>query len=348
MSRIRHPRGMRTLRLDARAMVGILAVAMIWMAAWSALQLWSSASLESRSTVAIAATIDATLTASLALYLIAVRSGRLPRWTIGVTISAGLVFARFCLGGAQIGMVASTLELGTFALVIWRGRRALRSWRAERARGARTLDALTTTFLATGLPATFSAVLATELTVFASVLGWWRRVRPSPSLFTVHRVNGWFLYAGVIGFLAIVETAVVHVALSAYASVTLAWVVTTVSIYGVLWILGDAVALRHGGVIVDGRGIELRIGVRWRGQIAWAKVESVELGSADDALNLSIMGANMIVRLRDPVTLLGLFGRKRTASTLGLSIDDPAAMLARCAHYCAAQPPSTFHAAPRT
>jgi hypothetical protein len=328
---------MTTSRLDARAVLGLLAVATIWTAAWGAMQLAATAPGTGRSVIAVAAAIDASLTASLALYLIAVRKGRLPRWTVKVTVAAGLAFTRLVLGTtpdvARIAAAAaSTIEIGLMVLLVWRGRRALRVWRAARAADATFVDALSDAFAAAGFPARLASVVATEVALLHAVAGGWRRPARSPAMFTVHRANGWPIYAGVIVFLTLVETAAVHIALAAYASPTAAWVVTIASLYTAVWILGDALALRHGGVVVGERGLELRIGVRWRGTVAWSNVEAIERGVAPaGALDVSILGGNIVLRLREPVTVRGLFGRRRAARVLSLSIDEPDGLLAAVA-----------------
>jgi hypothetical protein len=166
------------------------------------------------------------------------------------------------------------------------------------------------------------------------VVAGWRTPARSAAIFTVHRNAGWSLYAGVLMFLTLVETAAVHVALATYASTTVAWVVTALSVYTVLWILGDVLALRHGGAIV-GADLELRIGARWRGRVPWADIVSIAPASCqaskyprDDAVDVSILGANVILTLREPCRLVGLFGRRRDALAIALSIDDRDGFLA--------------------
>src|SRR3569833_3520096 len=89
----------------------------------------------------------------------------------------------------------------------------------------------------------------------------WRR---STVRFTVHRANGFVLYAGVFAFLIAAETPAVHIALAAFASPIAAWIATGASLYSLIWLAGYANALRHGGVIVHAEELELRIGVRRR------------------------------------------------------------------------------------
>jgi hypothetical protein len=176
-------------------------------------------------------------------------------------------------------------------------------------------------------------VFALELAIVGYAIAGWRRPRASATRFTA--TNGWSLYAGVFAFLCLVETPVVHVALrlasrsttfgdtgALHAWSTAAWIATALSLYSVVWLAGDAHALRHGGVIVGEDALELRLGVRWRGRIPWAQVASITRGSEAD-LDASILGANTVIRMHAPVTLRGPLGRMRTGASLALSLDDP-------------------------
>jgi len=279
--------------------------------------------------IAVAGSFDLTVTASAAMYFLAVRGGHLPKRAIWIVAAAGAIAARILLAGAvdasrAVFAAAATLELAAIALVIVRIRRARRAWRAERARGAAGIDALFGALGATGLPARVAGGIATELAVFAYAIAGWRRPRVAAERFTVHRVNGWPLFAGVLVALTLVETPVAHVALAGTGHATAAWIASVLSLYGALWFIGDAHALRHGGVIVRGDAIELALGVRWRGRIARDQIERVERGAAPDKrADFSILGANVVLHLRSPVVLHGLVGRRRQTRVVALSIDEP-------------------------
>src|SRR5438132_1457589 len=89
------------------------------------------------------------------------------------------------------------------------------------------------------------AAVALVLAIVGYAVAGWRRPRPAATRFTA--TNGWSLYAGVFAFLCVVETPVVHLALHAWP--TAAWIATALSLYSVVWLAGDAHALRHGGVV---------------------------------------------------------------------------------------------------
>jgi hypothetical protein len=247
------------------------------------------------------------------------------RRAVWLIVAAAAIAARIRLAGSASHAalaVAVMIELAVIVVVVIRIRRARRGWRAARARGAATIDALHDALAATGLPRVVAGAIATELSIAGYALAGWRA--PRHAAFTVHRTNGWALYAGVFAALTLIETPVVHIALVGFGHPTAAWIVTALSLYGALWFVGDLHALRHGGVIVTPEALELRLGVRWRGRIPRTAIARVERGTATSKrVDFSILGANVVLTLRESCTLRGLLGRRRTVTEIALSIDDP-------------------------
>jgi hypothetical protein len=250
--------------------------------------------------VAAAGALDLTCTAGAAMYFLAVRRGHLPRWMLTVTIAAGVMGARFILhgGGALTLVVLGMIELAAMTFAIRRIRR--------------------------GQAGIFGHIIAAELQVMASAVRGWRRPLRAPNVFTSHRTNGWALFAGTLIGLTLIETPLVHVVLTRFDHPTIAWMATGASLYSVAWLIGDLHALRHGGLIVTPEALEIRLGVRWRGTIPRTQIANItrchEAPSRD--VDFSILGANVLVTLRTPVEMRGLFGRRRHVDMLAVSVDD--------------------------
>jgi len=107
----------------------------------------------------------------------------------------------------------------------------------------------------------------------------------------------------------------------------LAWVLTALSLYGVLWIVGDALALRRGGVRIADDGLRIEIGVRWRARLRWSQIAGVERvagapAAAPDVVDASLLGANLVIQLSSPAPVAGPLGRRRSASRIALTVDD--------------------------
>jgi len=96
-------------------------------------------------------------------------------------------------------------------------------------------------------------------------------------------------------------------------------------LYALLWLLGDARALRNRVTRVDGHLLRLRLGLRWQADIPRAAIDSVEIGPAPaGSLRLKILGApNLVIRLREPTEVRGFLGISRRSNVLAVQVDDP-------------------------
>lgn len=148
----------------------------------------------------------------------------------------------------------------------------------------------------------------------------------------MHRASSWATYVGVLLVLTAIETPLVHVAVAASGHDIAAWVLTVSSIDVAVWLLLDVRALSRGGVMFAEDALELRIGSRWRGRIPYRAIAGVTRGAAPSKrADFSVLGADVVLALREPVVMRGMLGRKRAVAEVGLSIDDLEPFLARLA-----------------
>jgi hypothetical protein len=291
----------------------------------------SAAFARSPDPIALAATFDLTVTAALLVWWLGVRRGAVPGWTALAVLSWGVALARARVPHAPIGALAglgAALEVITVAWLLLRIRRVVRAARA--ARDAGPIGALEAGLVAARIPAPVAAVLGSELAVVGlAVTGWFRR--PAPGGFAM-RSTGWMLFAGVLGFLVVVETAAAHTALAMW-SPTVAWIATASSAYTLVWLAGDAQAIRLYPVAIVGDALRVTIGVRWRAAIPLAQIAQVTETRTvpDGALSLALFEPTVLIALRAPIEVRGLLGRRRRADRIALTIDDPKAFAAALA-----------------
>ena len=179
--------------------------------------------------------------------------------------------------------------------------------------------------------------VAYEITLFYLALLSWRarpHVPAGAAAFSTHRRSG---YAGLVLAVVImsaVEGTIVHL-LAARWSVTAAWILTALSIYGVVWMLGDLQAIRLRPTLVQDDTLHVRVGLRWDVRLRWADVEAVEPRGAapfprraPGHLRATPMGEpNVVVTLRHPVRVRGPYGISRTVTRLGVAVDEQASFL---------------------
>jgi hypothetical protein len=277
--------------------------------------------------LALGATFDLTVSATLLVWWLGVRRGGMPWWFAVVTLSWGVALARSHVPHAPLGalvVAGGVLEVVTVGWIAIRLRRVVRAGRA--ARDAGPIGAIEAGLVAGRLPARVAAVVATEIAAaWFTVTGWFRRPRAGFAM----RSTGWMLFAGVIGFLIVVETAAAHIALAMWKP-WLAWFSTVSSAYTLLWLAGDAQLIRLYPVAIAGGALRISVGIRWRATIALADIASVTESRSvpDGALSLALFEPTVLVTLRAPVEVVGLLGRRRRADRIALTIDEPAAFIA--------------------
>jgi len=278
-----------------------------------------------------AVTFDLTATAAVIVWWLAIRRGALPAWSAVVVFSWGVAAARAWVPHAPLGAlvaVGGALEVATACWIAVRGRRLVRAARAARAEGP--IGALEAGLVTAGFPARLAPFLASELAVgWLALTGWFRR--PAPGGFSM-RSTGWLLIAGVISFVVIPEAIAFHVLLAHWSAIA-AWLATASSLYLLLWIIGDAQAVRLYPVRVSDGVLRVMIGVRWRVAIPVSEIASVTAIHAvpPGALDLSLLEPTVLVSLRSPAEVRGLFGRRRRGDRIALTIDDAAALCAAVA-----------------
>jgi hypothetical protein len=281
--------------------------------------------------VALAATFDLTVTATLIVWWFGVRKRALPGWVALATFSWGVAMARAWVPHAPLSALAAlggVLEVVTIGWLVLRIRRVVRTARAARDEGP--IGSIEAGLVAARIPARVATILASELAVVGLALtGWFRR--PAPGAMSM-RSTGWMVIPWLLGLLLIGETAATHLLLAMWSPLA-AWIATASSAYLLLWVIADTQAIRLYPVAISGTTLHVRLGVRWRAAIPRSEIASVtEIRAVPDgALDLALFEPTVLVTLRAPAVLRGLFGKTRRGDRIALTIDDPKAFLAALA-----------------
>ena len=279
--------------------------------------------------VAAGLAIDLTVTAAAATWWLGVRCGWLSRRAPFVVFGVGALTARLVLSieASRLALgIGVGLELIAIAMTAVRARRLIRRMRrdADLPMIIRLADGLEDI----GIPRRLARILTTEIsTTGLALTGWFRRA-PRHG-FTVHRTHCSLAVHAVIAGLIALETIAFHLLL-AQATVVGAWIATGSSIYALLWLVGDAHALRLGRIRVERDAVVIEIGRRWAAIIPRRTIVAVhrETALADGTVDLAIETPTVALELSAPITARGPFGRTRTGARLALTIDDAAGFIA--------------------
>jgi hypothetical protein len=126
-----------------------------------------------------------------------------------------------------------------------------------------------------------------------------------------------------------VEGVVVHLLAARWSEVA-AWILSVLSVYGVIWMVGDLQAIRLRPTLVTPDALHVRVGVRWNVTLPWSEIESIEPRGrapfphrAPGHLRATPMGEpTFIVTLRRPTRVAGPYGITKTVTRIGIAVDD--------------------------
>lgn len=285
----------------------------------------------------LAVTVDLTIGVPLLFFFLVVRRYHLTPLAVVPVFVLSVIAANALVPPAGQGTLRvieyalPVVELTVFAILAYKVRGIVRAYRRLRPPAVYAQDALEAALRQELGNAQVISLLTTELILLSlAVAGWFLKFTPRPpvqAVFTTQRRSGHGLILGFVMFILLLETVALHVVVSHW-STTVAWVLTFGSLYALVWLIGDFHAVRLQPIVLTADALHVRCGLRWRATIPWSQIEQVRRAKADDrnrkdTVNAAVMGEpRLIVVCREPVVAVGLLGRRRVVSRVGLTVDD--------------------------
>ena len=301
----------------------------------------SRAFAQSPEPLAVAVTLDLVAVPLALGFFLLVRRARLTPWVLVPVFLSGLLAARLVLPAAERATLGAferlvpLVELALLAVLAARVHRLRGELRLARTQTSDALDAWESALLRTLGSRVAAAIFVTEIGVLAHALGGWRRAPPPAAqgmrVFAYHRRRGYPALLGTILVLLVFESVGLHLVVSRF-STTLAWLLTALGLYGLLWLLGDLNAARLRPLIVEAGALHLRAALRWRATVPLDRIEAV--GDApppagESRVSFALMGApDFWLRTAEAIEVRGFFGLTRRVRWLGVAVEDPRALRA--------------------
>lgn len=298
--------------------------------------------LPSPNALALGVSLDLVLVLPLAYYVLLARGAGWPPMLAFPLGLGGLALAAFLLPEAHPGAVPLLLralpvaEVAIATLVLIRAARTLLSVRDD-TRGADVADLPRHLRAAFGklLPLRYAGdAVASEAAVFYYATAGWRRAAPGALAFGYAKDTA-ALY-GAFALALAAETVALHVLLHLFVGPALAWVMTALSVYSLVWLLADARAVQHRpitfGADTSAPLLHLRSGLRWEADMPLAGAQLFRLPrkgalpKEGGALDITLLRrATHLVEVPEPVELLGPVGIRRKARRILFAVDEPEA-----------------------
>jgi len=176
-------------------------------------------------------------------------------------------------------------------------------------------------------------LIASEFAMLYYAVGWWGRPHvPQGAIAFAPRRS----VAALAVFIPIVviETVGMHLLVSMW-SMTAAWILTALSAYTMLWVIGDYRAMAMRPSFASGDEIVIRIGLRCSLHGRLSQIEWVRSADwRDEArfqrghLNMASPDSpNILVVFREPMTAQRFFGMQKVVRSVALRVQDPDDMM---------------------
>lgn len=280
-------------------------------------------------------TIDLLLTVPVTYFFLA-RKTSIPNTTVVAVMAAGLLIGTFFLPKSSQFYLdffktwfLPVLELSVLTFIVIKVRSTVKKYRSQK---HASFDFFTTLkeVCYSFLPARLVMPFATEVAVIYYGLISWKKRPLRENEFSYHKNSSGQAILGALILMTVVETSVLHLLLAKW-SILAAWILTTISIYTILQILGLVKSLSKRPLVINDNTLFLRYGILNETNIDLMNIACIELSTTDleevsEIKNLSPLGKleghNAIIHLKKENILYGFYGIKKKFKAIALHVDD--------------------------
>lgn len=271
----------------------------------------------------------------LGFYLLVVRPRSLTLLSVIPVIWVGYGLSAFALGSPDAGMLPYLLIVlmpVELAIAIRECLNVVKVYRSARRASEDPMVWFKKTMLYFVRKDAPASMVAAELSVWYYALLSWRKrpyVLPGEKAFSYHNAGGYMNMMLGLALAFPVEIVAVHLLLSQWSEVA-AVIVTALSIYAAVWLIGDARARVMRPIVVGESHVRIECGIQMEAVFSLSEIESVAFSESDishiresDRLNCgTFYRPDMWIVTKRSVEVRTLFGTKRVRA-IGLSVDDP-------------------------
>ncbi|QBA63971.1 hypothetical protein [Muriicola soli] len=283
----------------------------------------------------IGVTFDLLFTVPL-VYFLLIRKTNIPKTTVVPFFILGIIICSLILPAENQyylnlfkTWVLPIVELSILCFVIFNIRKAIKRYQLHKTESIDFFTTLKTTCYEI-LPKAVVIPVVTEIAVFFYGFVHWKKRKLKDNEFSYHKESGTVTLLIAIIFIVAIETITFHILLAKW-NTTVAWILTFLSIYSGVQIFGFVKSMFKRPISIENNKLFVRYGIMNETTIDLSSIDSIEISSKDIELNtetrkLSFLGElephNVVIRLKEKNTLIGLFGIKRKYKNLALHVDD--------------------------
>lgn len=283
--------------------------------------------------------IDFALVVPILYYFCVIRTRRVPMLTIVPVMLLGIAAAFIVLPSEaannlqNIKYLAVLPELAIAVYLFSKAKSTLQIYRHADIASGDFVERLRLSCRKSMGERVFVEVVVSELSVLYYALFSWRDVVPAPPARTVHfsyhRKSNWASILAALLMIVAAEGFAVHFLIGRWSNVA-AWVLTALSIYGAMWLIGDYRAMCLRPIRLDEEALHIHLGLRWSARIPLCDIARVESPGLDFVpqkssgyLRSTVLGEpELLISLKHENIADGLFGLKKRFRQVGVAPDE--------------------------
>lgn len=290
------------------------------------------------SMLAFAATFDLILIPLALYYFVLVRKVGAAKISLAGVLILSVVAANFLLPDGSkkylsyVEIFAGLIELSVIALLVINIRKVRRKYREVSAGSVDFIYNLRESFSSVISSSLLLNIITSEVAMFRYGLFFFKgneEVNPENTIFYSWKKTGFGAVMGALIGVAAIETVALHLLLQLW-STTAAWVLTGISIYSAIFIVAYWSSVLKRPIYLKDDFLHLRIGFLWDAVIQKNQITAISLlnnfEKDESILNLGssvLEEPNVLLELREEITVNGLYGFKKITNKIALYIDEP-------------------------
>lgn len=285
--------------------------------------------------LAIGITFDLLLTVPI-VYFLLIRKTTIPKTTVVPFLIFGVIVCSIILPSENQqyldlfkAWVLPIVELFVVSYVVYNLRKGIKSYKLKKDVSA-DFFTLTKNTCSEILPKRVVTPMATEIAVLYYGFISWRKRELKDNEFSYHKDSGTITLIIAILFIVALETFVFHTLFAKWSDIA-AWILTFLSIYSGIQLFGFLKSMYNRPISIESEKLFLRYGIMSEATIDLINIENIEISTKDIKLDketrkLSFLGEleshNIVIRLKEESTLIGLYGKKRAFKNLAFHVDN--------------------------
>ena len=278
--------------------------------------------------------LDFVITAPL-LYFLFVRKKKIPNYTVFSIFIIGVILASYFLPHSDQELllyirkwIVPVLEILILSIIIRKTVSLVKQTKKSRADHGDFYDAIRKASH-TIFPGTPGAILASEISMIYYLIRGWKPKILRANEYSYHKKSGSAIIYFTLLFVFVVEAWVVHILMIRWNPVV-AWILTILTIYGILQFTALLASLRRRPIIIDRHGkiLLIRYGYMMESSIPLGKIDKIEQTSRTPRdtkgfiKTFPLESHNIIIRFREDISFQLMYGRTKKCRAIGLHIDE--------------------------